>query len=357
MYNFLKNKLYIEDISDVINSNLPFENLRNTSVLITGATGLIGSFLIDTLMQLNECFNLNTHIFACGRNKAKANDRFVGYWDNPSFTFVTCDINLPLDTSISENVDYIFHFASNTHPLAYSQDPIGTILPNVIGTNNLLEFAYKKNTKRVIFASSVEIYGENRGDVEKFSEDYLGYVNCNTLRAGYPESKRCGEALCQAYIQQKNLDVVIPRLSRVYGPTMLLSDSKALSQFVIKAASNENIVLKSKGNQFYSYSYVADTVLAIFFVCFFGKKGEAYNVSDISSDITLKELAEKIARIAGTNVVFELPNEVERRGYSTATKAVLDSSKLQQLGWDSKFDLQRGLEHTISIVREELNDF
>ena len=124
----------------------------------------------------------------------------------------------------------------------------------------MLEFAYSHHALRCVFASSNEIYGENRGDIEKFPESYCGYINCNTLRAGYPESKRCGEALCQAYIQQKGLDIVIPRLTRSYGPTLLKSDTKALSQFLRKALLGEDIVLKSAGTQYYSYLYVADSV-------------------------------------------------------------------------------------------------
>ena len=143
-------------------------------------------------------------------------------------------------------IDYVIHAASNTHPVAYASDPIGTITANVFGTQYLLDYAKEADCKRFVFLSSVEIYGENRGDTDKFTEDYLGYIDCNTMRAGYPESKRTGEALCQAYRKQMEMDVVIPRLSRVYGPTMLMSDTKALSQFILKSVKQEDIVLKSE---------------------------------------------------------------------------------------------------------------
>ena len=157
-------------------------------------------------------------------------------------------------------MDYCIHLASSTHPVQYATDPIGTITANIIGTRNLLEFASSHGCKRFAFASSNEIYGENRGDTELFKEDYCGYIDCNTMRAGYPESKRCGEALCQAYIRQKNMDIVIPRLTRSYGPTLLSSDTKALTQFLHKGLAGEDIVLKSEGTQYYSYTYVADAV-------------------------------------------------------------------------------------------------
>ena len=248
----------------------------------------------------------------------------------------------------------MLHLASNTHPMQYAEDPIGTITTNIIGIQNMLDFAAAHETERVAFASSNEIYGENRGDVELFQEDYCGYINCNIMRAGYPESKRCGEALCQAYIAQKNLDVVIPRLTRSYGPTMLMSDTKAISQFIRKGVNREDIVLKSAGTQFYSYTYVSDAVSGLLTVLLKGKKGEAYNIADARSDITLKELAEMIAGIAGRKVVFELPDSVEASGYSRATKARLDGSKLQALGWKAQYSIGEGLERTMKILSEIL---
>ena len=200
------------------------------------------------------------------------------------------------------------------------------------------------------FVSSVEVYGENRGDVEKFDESYLGYLDCNTLRAGYPESKRLGETLCNAYHQTYGLEFTIPRLSRVYGPTVLATDTKAISQFIKKAAAGEDIVLKSEGNQKYSYTFVTDAAAGILYTMLLGTPGEAYNVADEKSDITLKELAGHLADIAGTKVVFELPDEKEKKGYSTATKAMLDASKLEALGWHAGVHMEEGLRCTVEAL-------
>ena len=253
--------------------------LQDRSLLISGATGMIGSFLVDLIGFKNLRDGLNCTLYALGRSEQKAQSRFSAFWEQPWFRFVCCDINagIPLETAC---VDYVLHAASNTHPVAYATDPIGTVTTNIIGTYNLLEFAASHQTRRFLFASTVEVYGENRGDQAYFTEDYCGYIDCNTLRAGYPESKRAGEALCQAYIRQKNLDVVIPRLSRVYGPTMLMSDTKALSQFIRNSLAGENIVLKSAGTQFFSYSYVADAVSGILYCLCKGACGEAYNIAD-----------------------------------------------------------------------------
>ncbi|WP_298034579.1 NAD-dependent epimerase/dehydratase family protein [uncultured Dysosmobacter sp.] len=326
--------------------SFPWEKLADKTVLISGATGMIGTCLIDVLMQKNAD-GLNCKIYALGRNAEKAKSRFAYCYDSKYFEFIPYDINIPLECDLGR-VDYILHLASNTHPVAYSNDPIETITTNIIGTNNLLQYAVEHKTERFLFASSVEIYGENRGDVEKFNESYLGYIDCNTLRAGYPESKRCGEALCQAYKQQYGLDVVIPRISRVYGPTMLMSDTKASSQFILKAVAGEDVVLKSAGNQFYSYTYVADAVSGLLTVLLKGENGEAYNIA--SDDITLKDFAKLCAQASGTKVVFDIPNVNEASGYSTATKAILDRGKLQSLGWRDAFDLKRGIERTLTLL-------
>lgn len=346
-----QNPLYQQELKTSAKGLTDWTALQGRSVLISGATGMIGSFLVDLIMYQNSREGLACTVYALGRNQEKAKQRFAHYWSDPLFQFTACDINRAVELK-ADRVDYILHAASNTHPVAYATDPIGTVATNIIGTYNLLEFAAAHHTKRFVFVSTVEVYGENRGDTDYFSEDYCGYIDCNTLRAGYPESKRAGEALCQAYIKQKGLDVVIPRLSRVYGPTMLMSDTKALSQFIKNGLAGEDIVLKSAGTQLFSYSYVADAVTGILCCMVNGQCGQAYNIADPASDITLRNLAQMIADQAGTQVVFQIPDAVESAGFSKATKAVLDSSKLKSLGWKPMWNMKTGIQRTIEILKE-----
>ncbi|MGR1083453.1 NAD-dependent epimerase/dehydratase family protein [Olegusella massiliensis] len=345
----LDNALYIEDVERVANLPLDWSALDGAVVAITGATGMVGSFLVDVLMRRGK-----SHVLALGRNAEKARVR-LPYFDNPNFSFAKYDVNEP-DKVPEMQADIVFHLASNTHPRAYATDPIGTITSNIQGLRNLLEWTFpedgKGSTRRLVFASSNEIYGENRGDVDLFSEDYCGYLDCCTLRAGYPEAKRLGEALCHAYITQRSAAVYIPRVTRTYGPTMLMSDTKAISQFVKKGLAGEDVVLKSKGTQLYSYQYVADTVSGLLWVLLAGEPGRAYNIADESSNITLRDLAQSIADAAGTQVVFELPDSVENAGYSTATKALLDGSRLHKLGWTPAYDMKSGMSRTLSILSD-----
>lgn len=348
LYN---NTQYQNDIAHIATLPICWDRFQNTTILISGATGLIGSFLIDVLMYKNEKDNLACTILALGRNQEKANYRFHPYLNNERFYFFPCDITQTLP-NWQGVVDYIIHAASNTHPVAYATDPIGTITTNVLGTKNLLDYAVEHQTKRTAFLSSVEIYGENRGDVEQFSEFDCGYINCNSLRAGYPESKRAGEALCQAYIHQKGLDIVIPRLSRTFGPTLQKDDTKAMSQFLQNAIAGKDIVLKSSGTQFFSYNYVADSVSGILYCLMYGQCGEAYNIADANSNITLKDLATRIAGYVGRKVVFELPDAVECTGFSKATVAVMSSAKLNNLGWKASYGIDAGIQQTIDILQQ-----
>lgn len=347
---YIKNDAYAKDIIRVANMDLDWEKLYGSSVLITGATGMIGTVLIDVFMEKNRSENAGIKIYAMSRSEERAKERFGCYWEMAEFHFLQGDINEAF--LCEERFDYIFHCASNTHPRAYSTDPVGTVLTNIVGTNHLLSYAVKHPAKRIVFLSTVEIYGENRGDVDRFDEAYCGYIDCNTMRAGYPEGKRAGEALCQSYISQYGLDIVIPRICRVYGPTMLDSDSKALAQFIRNAVNGQDIVLKSEGTQLFSYCYVTDVVEALLTILDKGVCGQAYNIGDVASDIQLRDLAAILAKAADTKVIFELPDAVEAKGYSTATKAILDAKKLQGLGWKAAHTIEEGLSKTVKILQE-----
>lgn len=347
-----ENPLYQEDLRLISSfKSIPWEDLKGSALLLSGATGMIGSLLADAVLYKDENEGLNCKVIALGRNEEKARKRFGHCWDSPFFQFVECDVNKAETMPTDVKADYVLHLASNTHPVAYATDPIGTITANIIGTQNMLDLAVRCGAKRFLFASSNEVYGENRGDTELFDESYCGYIDCNTLRAGYPESKRCGEALCQAYKKQKGMDVVIARLTRSFGPTLQLTDTKALTQFLKNGLNKENIVLKSAGTQYYSYTYSADAVTGLLTVLTKGENGEAYNVADQSCDIQLRDLAKMIADLSGTEVIFDLPDATEAAGFSKATKARLNGKKLKGLGWSVSYGLEEGIGRTLAVLK------
>jgi nucleoside-diphosphate-sugar epimerase len=321
------------------------EKLKNTSFLITGATGLIGMCLIDALMSYNRQ-RANIQIYAVGRSWDKAKPRLGEYESDEHFHFIEQDVRQPLPTGLK--VDFIIPLASNTHPLAYSQYPIETIEINVKGAENALKKALECGAT-VLYPSSVEIYGNARGE-DIFTEDYTGLLNLNNARACYPESKRLSEALCQSYMVEQHVNVKIARLSRVFGPTMLLSDTKASSQFILKALAGEDIVLKSRGEQFFSYTYVADVVRSMLYILLHGESGKPYNVSHKDCNVKLKDFAGACAHWAGKEVVFDLPSEVERKGYSVAMYAILDNTRLLSIGCQPLYPFDEAINRTLNIM-------
>ncbi|MDR0443430.1 MAG: NAD-dependent epimerase/dehydratase family protein [Treponema sp.] len=347
---FTANKLYKKDLDTMASIDIDWGKLKNKKIMITGATGLIGTLLIDLLMYRNTKYNDGIIIYAVGRSGEKAFGRFKEHFNTPFFVFIQHDVQNPIEADF--HIDYIIHGASNTHPIAYATEPINTILLSMLGTRSILDFATLHNVKRTLFLSTVEIYGENRGDTENFREDYCGYIDCNTLRAGYPEGKRAAEALCQAYIKEKNIDVVIARCCRVYGPTMGTDDSKAIAQFIKKGVNGEDIILKSKGEQQYSYCYVADVCSALLVLLLNGKNGEAYNISDSSCSLSLLEIATVLSEYSGKEIVFDMPSVTEAAGYSKVTKALLDNSKISEFGWGAKYSMRDGIIKTVEILRQ-----
>lgn len=315
------------------------EKIDDCNILITGATGLIGSCIVDELMK-----NAGCHVYAAGRNIERAKTKFGTYFQSKRFHFLQYDVEKPLDGNVT--FDYIIHAASNASPNFFALNPVGVIMSNIMGTKNLLDYGRTHGMKRFLYVSSGEVYGN--GDVEEWKEDDSGYVDCMTMRSCYPTSKRAAETLCVAYMHQHNVDVVVARPCHTYGPGFTESDTRAFAQFVRNARKHENIVLKSKGEQYRSWLYVKDCVSAIFTILLNGQSGEAYNVADKKTCITIRELAETIADIGGVKVVFDVPSDVEKQGFSFIRKAVFDTRKLEALGWKPRYSLQDALVETIN---------
>ena len=336
-----KHPFYQNDLENVLSTD-GVDSLRGKSFLVTGATGLIGVHLIDALMLLG-----NVKVYAVGRDRNKAAIRLGEYFNSPNFVFIEQDVCQPFPEDLQ--ADCIIPLASNTHPMAYSNYPVETIMTNVKGAEHALDLA-RRCKAMVLYPSSVEVYG-NSENPSPIIEDYTGNLNLSTPRSCYTESKRLSEAMCQSYLSEFGVDNKIVRLSRVFGPTMLESDSKASSQFIKKAILGEDIVLKSKGDQFFSYIYVSDAVAAMLYLLVYGVKGEAYNISSETCNIHLKDFAKICAEYNGKTVVYELPSMVETRGYSVAANAVLDNGKLKALGFTPRYRMKEAIKKTITLLR------
>lgn len=328
-------KFELEDIEKIAELPYDWDKLYGKTILISGGTGFIGNFIANIIRYRNEKYKAAIHVVSLSRNGGVSDETVEN---------IAVDITQAID--YDKSIDYILHLASNTHPAQYSADPVGTITTNIIGCENLLKLGVEKKIERFLLASSVEIYGQ--GTATPMDESYCGYINCNTARAGYNEAKRVCEALCQSYKEQYGVNVVIARLARTIGADHK-KDTKAMAQFMQNAVLGEDIILKSKGNQCFSYAYIADAVSGIFKILFDGTSGEAYNISDEYEGKTLSEYAQYIATLANKKVVFSIENN---DSVSRATYALLDISKLKALGWQPAFTVSDGLKRTYEILME-----
>lgn len=330
---------YRADVAYVAEKAAP---LAGRHVVMTGATGMLGVILADALTEAG------CRVTAAGRSRARAEARLGRHMGKAGFTFIEQDATAPFDPTLRP--DIIIPLASNTHPLAYSEQPVETVMTNVLGARAALELA-RVSGAMVLYPSSVEIYGNARNADDVFSEAYTGLLDLSTARSCYNESKRTSEALCQSYAKEHGVRVRIARLSRLFGPTMLMGDSKASSQFIKKALAGEDIVLKSKGDQLFSYAYAADAAAALLHLAAHGDDGQAYNVSGgIACDTRLRDMAGLCAQWAGRRVVFDLPPETEMAGYSKASVALMNITKLRATGFEPRYTMGEAIGRTLDIL-------
>ena len=332
-----------KDILHIYKADLPWEKLSGCNILVTGATGLIGGCLVEALM-MNP--NRDYHVYASGRNEERARKRFAAFADDEAFHFIRYDVMEPLDSEV--RFDYIIHAASNASPNFFAQKPVEVIKSNIDGVANLMEYGLTHGMKRFMYVSSGEVYGE--GDGRVFTEDYSGYVDCTKPRSCYPTSKRAAETLCVSYAAEYGADVVIARPCHVYGPHFTEQDNRVYAQFIRNVLRGEDIVMKSTGEQFRSWCYVVDCASALLHILLKGGSGEAYNIADANSNISIRELAETIAKIGGKKVVIDVPNADEQKGYNVVTKSIFATDKLELLGWRAQSNMLDGLNHTIEAV-------
>lgn len=339
-----ENKDYLEDLQNVA-MQIPTENI---SIIITGATGLVGSFMVDVLLYANKMFKNEHRIYAVGRSKEKMKERFSYACHDNNLYFVEQDVRESFPKNI--NADYVVSAASNADPYSYALYPAETILTNVLGTKNALEYAKEKQCKKVLFTSTMEVYGTEI-DRDSYIEEDFGKIDFNSIRAAYPESKRVSELLCRSYAKEYRIPVVIARLAYIYGPTMSQTDNKVIAQFINNILKNENIVLKSKGTQCRSYLYVADTVAAMFKIMFLGENGDTYNVASSLSSISIYDMAEVAAELGKCKVVYGEADAEEKKGFSKPQNNVLCDEKLKKLNWEANYSFKEGLSQTINILQ------
>ena len=345
--NRLDNSIIDEDIARIIDEKLPWETLKGSTILVTGASGMIPSYIVYTLLGLNDVRHLGIQVLALVRNEQKACRIFGRILERKDISLIVQDVTSPLD--ISGPIDYIFHGASAARPSEHKAAPTATIRANLIGTFNLLDLAEKKHSSAFILMSSSEVYGKADESLSAISESDYGYLDCLNPRSCYSEGKRAAETICASFNAQYGIRCCIPRFAHIYGPGLGLTDGRVQADFAGNVFRGENIVMKSDGSSRRAYTYVSDAVAGIFYILFKGTD-MAYNVADSSSIISIRQLAEAVIA-SRPEKELELVIDIDKSStgmYNPAKFIGLDDSKIKALGWTPKVHISEG---TCRMVR------
>ncbi len=341
-----RNPIIKEDIERIASSDLPWHHLKGCNILISGASGFLPAYMLETLLYLNEDINLGTKIIGLVRNKAKAFKRFSDYRDRNDLKILVQDVCKPL--YLKEKVDFIIHAASLASPKYYGRDPVGILCANSLGTANLLNLAVESNSRNFLFFSSSEVYGQSQQETVK--EDSHGYLDPMDLRSCYSESKRMGETMCISWLHQYGVPAKIVRPFHTYGPGMNLEDGRVYADFVNNILNGTDIFLNSDGKAIRSFCYLADATLGFFTVMLKGKIGQAYNIGDDMSTISILELAEMLIRLfpeKRLEIIRSVPARDQGYLESRVSRICPDISKARALGWKPKTCLEEGFKRTV----------
>lgn len=343
--------LWFKDIDDILQTIPELSALAGKSVLITGAAGLICSAVTDIFIRYNETHDTPPiRIIVAGRWPEEMSDRFGAYYDRDYFCFVKYDAS-KVNNEIGVKADYIIHGASNASPKAIVAQPVETMLSNFNGLNYLLKYAKENGAKRLLYISSSEVYGQ-KSDVEPFKEDDYGYIDLLNPRNSYSVGKRAAETLCASYYAEYGVESVIIRPGHIYGPTASPYDDRISSAFAYAAAHGEKLVMKSAGTQLRSYCHCLDCASAIIKVLVKGEPVKAYNISNPDSVVTVRQMAEEIAKAGNVELVTEIASEMEKSSFNPMDNSTLEAESLMKLGWRGQFEIEIGIKNTVDILGE-----
>lgn len=349
------NDIIWKDMQEIDQRGQNWHWLQNKTVVVTGAYGMLASYIVYFLIYLNEVYpQMQIRIVAHGRNEEKMSARFGAYMDMPYFYATYDDICRPMD--LEGAVDYIVHAASLASPQNYQVDPVGTLIPNCIGTYQLLELARKKGSRGFLFFSSGEVYGVIPQQVKEVVENTLGYVDPSALRSCYGESKRMGETMCKAWSHQYGVPAKSVRIFHTYGPTCdLKHDERIFSEFIGNIVNGQDIVMKSDGRSSRAFCYITDATDAFFRVLHKGEPGKAYNMGNSACLISVKELAKTLVDcFPEKNLCVITEKRLPDAAYLESPvkeMQIINTDKLEILGWKPRIGIKEGFRRTVESFR------
>jgi UDP-glucuronate decarboxylase len=343
------NPIIREDLERIAVANLPWDALRDKTVLVTGGGGFLAAYLVKSLLTVGRLYKLNIKVICVVRSTQGVDFRLSSYLGSADLSVVQHDISKPLPCDFP-CADFIVHSASQASPKYYGIDPVGTLLANSAGTHYLLEHALKSKAEKFLFFSSGEVYGIPLDTNKLVSEQDYGYLDTMNVRSCYAESKRIGETMCAAWAQQYALHTSVVRSFHTYGPGMALDDGRVFADFVADVVAKRDVVLKSDGLAQRPFCYIADATIGFLTVLLCGDKAEAYNVANPDTEISIRDLAILVAGLfpeRGVSTHFEMPVSSNAYLKSPITRSCPSIDKIKTLGWLPTTDLHDGFYRTI----------
>lgn len=345
--------MVIEDDLREIADYIKEFDIKNSKIVITGSTGLLGSLLVNGLLLANELYGLNNCVFALARDVKKARKLFN--CNNKMLFIIKNEITEKI--KISTDVDYVFHFASVTKSKEMVSNPVELIKTTVIGSLNVFDFAKERNVKSVVFASSMEVYGVLNEYDGTLDETKLGTLDLTNIRNCYPESKRLVENACSCYVNEYGVNIKVARLTQTFGAGADFDDSRIFGEIARDIIFKKNIILHTSGDSVHDYCYTTDAIYALLTIAIKGRAGETYNVANPNTNMSIKEMAELIADKFGEGKVRVIvEGDASKSGcYGSKSVIKLNIQKLKNLGWKPKYDLQDIFKRLIASFEDEIN--
>ncbi len=311
-----------------------FDALKNSNILITGATGLVGGFLTRAILCANRVRGLNALVLAPVRSILRARTALDGVFGRADLRVFEADITQPFH--VDGDVDYIVHAAGVTKSKLFVTQPVETLSSTFRSADSLLSLALRKKARGMVYVSSMEAFGAVSDGLDGISEHELGYIDIRSPRSCYPEGKRAAECLSTAYAHEYGVNARIARLAQTFGAGVSAEETRVFMQFARSALKGENIVLHTKGESYGNYVYLADCVNALLLLLTKGERGEAYTVVNESACVNIKTLARVACDALSdrpVDIVFDIPNDNLKYGYAPDVKMRLRADKISALGW------------------------
>lgn len=341
------NPVLQEDLSLIAQSDILKDLPDRSTVFVTGATGLLGSQMVKALILCDK----ELKVVALARSMAKAEAVFGGMLDSSRLEICLGDVTQSL--TVSGDIHYIIHGASATSSRYFVENPVETIFTALNGTRNVLELAREKQVKKVVYLSSLEVYGAPDGSREFIAETDYGYIDPMQVRSSYSEGKRMAECICVSYAKEYGVPVVVARLSQTFGAGVSYHDGRVFAEFARCAIEGRDIILHTQGSTVRSYCYTTDAIRGIFTLLLKGEPGEAYNITNMDTVISIRDMAALVCALVpekNIRVCIDIPEDVASFGYNPEMVIRLDSRKLQSLGWQPTVGLQEMFTRLISSM-------